>query len=210
MHPDEECARTRNEGARDADVITPGNGAASTGRKLDTSFSRHDSELEFSNCRTYPEEVDLRQKAAALSRTNRIKLGATAIYLFGASLSIAWGISYDVLVEAGLRADVRLGATGEGSTFVTVANNGPIEWTNVKIVADDQWFIRLETIAAGAQADARLWEFENAYRLPRPSNVFFWEQVGPEPEPIRAPSNYRPSRVSVVCDQGAIESGVSL
>ena len=154
--------------------------------------------------------MDLRLKAAMLSSNQRIKIGAVAIYLFVASLSIAWGISYDLVFEAGLRADVGLGATGEGSTFVTVANNGPIEWTNVKIVADGQWYVRLDSISPGAQTDARMREFENAYRLPRPPNVFFWEQVGPEPEPAYAPPNYRPSRVRVSCDQGAVESRVSL
>ena len=154
--------------------------------------------------------MNARLKAAMISPTQRIRIGAVAIYLLAASLSIAWGISYDLFFEAGLRAEVGVGATGEGSTFVTVANNGPIEWTNVKIVADGQWFVRLDSISPGAQTDARLHEFENAYRLPRPSNVFFWEQVGPEAEPTRAPANYRPARVSVSCDQGAVESRVSL
>lgn len=154
--------------------------------------------------------MDVRLKLASIPPTQRIKPSAIAVYLLGASLSIAWGISYDLFFEAGLRAEVGIGATSEGSTFVTVANNGPIEWTNVKIVADGQWFVRLDSLAPGAQADARLWEFENAYRLPRPMGVFFWEQVGPEPEPIQAPSDYRPSWVSLSCDQGAIESGVSL
>jgi hypothetical protein len=154
--------------------------------------------------------MDFRLKAAMLSPTKRIKLGAVVIYLFGASLSIMWGVSYDLFFEAGLRAAVAVGETSEGSTFVTVANNGSVEWTNVKIVADGQWFVRLDSISSGAQTDARLHEFENAYRLPRPHDVFFWEQVGPEPEPIHAPATYRPSRVSVSCDQGVVESRVSL
>lgn len=144
-----------------------------------------------------------------LSPEKRIKIGASLAYLFAALLSVGWGASYDLFYEAGLRADIGVGQTGEGSTFVTVANNGPIEWTNVRVLLDDQWFVRVDSLPPGAQTDARLREFENAFRLPRPPNVFFWEQVGPEPEPSFALPGYRPSTVEVRCDQGAVEESVS-
>ncbi|MFT6399285.1 MAG: hypothetical protein ACJAYU_004050 [Bradymonadia bacterium] len=146
---------------------------------------------------------------APLSPEKRIKIGAVVVYLLTAFLSLAWGSSYDLFYEVGLRADIGVGQTGEGSTFVTVANNGPIAWTNVRVLVDGQWFVRVDSLPPGAQTDARLREFENAFRLPRPPNVFFWEQVGPEPEPSFAVPNYRPSTVEVRCDQGAVEASVS-
>lgn len=146
----------------------------------------------------------------SLSPEKRTKIGAVLIYLFLALLSVAWGSSYDLFYEAGLRADIGVGQTAERTTFVTVANNGPIEWTNVKVVVDGQWFVRVDSLLPGTQTDARLAEFENAFRLPRPANVFFWEQVGPDPEPSFAPADYRPTTVEVRCDQGAVEDSVSL
>ncbi len=154
--------------------------------------------------------MKLENTTAPVSDEKRIRIGAVVAYFVATLLSVAWGSSYDLFYEAGLRAEVGVGQTGEGSTFVTVANNGPIEWTNVRVLVDDQWFVRVPSLSPGAQTDARLHEFENAFRLPRPPNVFFWEQVGPEPEHSFALPSYRPSVVEVSCDQGVVEESVSL
>lgn len=133
---------------------------------------------------------------------------AIVAYGLGMALSLLWGLSYDLFYDHGLQAEVRVGATGEGSTFVSVRNGSDVEWRNVKVEADGTWFVRFESVPPGEQRDARLREFENAYRLPRPERVFFWEQVAGQPEPFHAPAGLRPSVVRVSSDIGEFETRV--
>lgn len=122
------------------------------------------------------------------------------------AISLFWGLSYDLFYDRGVQGEVRAGATSEGSTYVTVHNFGRTDWHDVKVEADGAWFVRFDAIPAGTHADARLREFQNAYRLPRPTRVFFWEGVAGEPPPDFAPARLRPERVRVTCDLGTFES----
>lgn len=153
---------------------------------------------------------DPNQGAAPKAPVWRMRLVAYVAYGVGMALSLTWGISYDLFYDRGLQGEVRLGATAEGSTYVTVRNGGRADWNDVKVEADGAWFVRFDTIQAGAQRDARLREFENAYRLPRPGGVYFFEQVGIPPEPDFAPADLRPSRVRVTCDLGEFAAEVGL
>lgn len=135
-------------------------------------------------------------------KANRLKRAGLAAYIVATVASVAWGLSYDLFYDQGLGAQLGAGATGEGSTFVTVGNAGSLDWTGVKLVADESFFIRLPDLAAGDRADARMREFGNAYRIPRPRGVFFWEGVGVEPEPDFASTTFAPRRVRLVTDQG--------
>ncbi len=140
----------------------------------------------------------------------RMRLAAFSVYGFVALVSLLWGLSYDLWLNAEIGADVRLGATREGSTFIAVRNGSGIDWTNVKFSADGAYFFRLESLPAGGQTDARLREFENEYRLPRPNGLFPWESVGIPPESFGAPTDYRPSTITISCDEGEFVSNVAL
>lgn len=135
-------------------------------------------------------------------KATRLKRVGVAAYVFATLASVGWGLSYDLFYDHGLGAQLGAGATGEGSTFVTVGNAGGLDWTGVKLVADESFYIRLPDLAAGDRADARMREFGNAYRIPRPRGVFFWEGVGVEPEPDFASSTFTPRRVRLVTEQG--------
>lgn len=127
----------------------------------------------------------------------------------GAILSLAWGLSFDLFYDHGIGAEIRTGSTGEGSTFLSLRNSGTSSWTNAKVVADDAFFVRVDRLGQGHSTDARLSEFANAYRIPRPLGVYMWEGIGSEPEPAFAAATYRPESVTVIADEGTYRTAVS-
>lgn len=147
--------------------------------------------------------------AATLS-WNRVRQGLVGTYVVACVLSGLWAFS-GVTGSNELGAHVGTGRTGEGSVYFTVRNGSSFEWTNVRIDADQQWFLTRERVGAGEQMDARMRELQNAWRVPRPIGLYFWEVGATDTAPSRhAPPGYAPETITIRSDQGTIEHAVTL
>jgi len=145
----------------------------------------------------------------ALSTLNpfqKQRLAAVVVYAVASLASVGWGLSYDLAGMGPLQARIQLGATGSGSTFLTIANVGRRDWTNVTVVVDDRYFRHFDAISSGAQSDTTIAQLLNQDRVPRATGVFFWEQAGSNPPPAAPATRHRPSKVTIVTDQGVIET----
>lgn len=141
---------------------------------------------------------------------NRVRQGLVGVYVAACIASALWAFS-GVTGSNELGAHVGAGRTGEGSVYFTVRNGSSFEWTNVRVDADAQWFITRDRVGAGEQFDARMRELENAWRVPRPVGLYFWEVGATDTAPRAfAPAGYAPGTLTIHTDQGTIEHEVTL
>lgn len=140
---------------------------------------------------------------------HHLRRRAISAYALGAVLSLVWGLSYELFYDKGIGADVRVGATGEGSTFINVHNVGRNAWSQVRIIADDHYFMRQLAVEDGGQVSGQFDDFINAYHIPRPLDVFVWEGVASRHEPETAPADFRPSTIRVETAMGETSVEVS-
>lgn len=148
-------------------------------------------------------------KSSPKQHFNRARAGGVAVYVVLSVLSVAFGIRAPTAMNA-LGAEIGVGASNEGSHFVTVANRSHFAWTNARIDIDGRYFIEIGDVPPGDQRAPQLSEFTYAYQVPRAPELFHWESSAEEGFADRlAPSSYAPSNVTLRCDQGMIVEEVA-
>jgi hypothetical protein len=134
--------------------------------------------------------------------------GATVLaYVIASLVSVTWSIG--ARADTGrLDAVLSVGATAQGTVFITLHNDSRVDWTHVEITADDRYYHRIDRVDAGRADDVRIELFRDRFEIPRPPDMFLWEGVGEEGLPEgHAPASYRPARVTLSADQGTFEPG---
>lgn len=134
-----------------------------------------------------------------------LRTRAAVIYAVGCALSVFWAVSADLFMDNALGATAQVAATDDGTTYLTVRNDADFPWSQVRLEVDGRYFYRLPSVPAGGQIDARVSDFINAYTLPRPTGLFYWERVAERPDPERAPVHHMPRRLVIEAEQATIE-----
>ena len=172
--------------------------------------------MQFSGCRILSEHrfapVPARPRLSAATQlldappnVRALRTRAAALYALGCLLSVLWAVSADLFMDNALGATARVDATEEGTTYLTVRNDADFPWQNVRLEVDGRYFYRLPSVPSGGQIDARLSDFLNAYALPRPTGMFYWERVAERPDRTRAAENHTPRRLVIAAEQATVE-----
>lgn len=147
-----------------------------------------------------------RMSAIGASPYARARRGVIVGYAVWCVLSVIWAFSAGLGGGRGLGAAVTLGNTAEGSIILNLRNDGRTDWTDVKVTVDGRFFVRVPTFEARTQQHPQMRELRNAYALPRPLDLFFWESTGAaQPPSDTAPATHRPGQVVIECAEGRAE-----
>jgi hypothetical protein len=137
-----------------------------------------------------------------------MRIGAISVYAVWAGLSVIWALSGGTSANP-IGAVVRAGHAAEGATYISVRNASSEPWTAARVRLDNQWLLEIGDVAAGASADVQVVNFVNAFALPRPTGLYFWEDgAAPPAPPLYAPATYAPSTIMIETDQGHVETPV--
>lgn len=147
-----------------------------------------------------------RMSAIGASPYGRARRAVIVAYAVWCVLSVLWAFSAGFGGGRGLGAAVTLGNTAEGSIIVNLRNDSRTDWTDVKVTVDDRYFVRIPRVEARSQVHPQMREMNNAFALPRPTSLFFWEATGAASAPSDlAPAAHRPEQVMISCAEGSVQ-----